>query len=137
MHRAPMGHNNNIFKTPYDLLHTLCAGVMKAVMLFTCIVIEQISVGADDGNSLKSAKGHFEFLLRTFPKQPDCLPHVPPTSFPTGFLHILSSKSAKDKGQSTGSSGRLRSTHFITLLIQTYFAIGFGGNVLPNVEDYR
>lgn len=135
LHKAPMGYDNSIFMTPYDILHTLCAGVMKNVMLFTCTIIDQISMG--DNIAYKQSKGQFDFFLRTFPKQPDCLPHVPQTSFPNGFLHVLSSKSTHEKGLSSGTSGRLRSTYFTTLLLQTYFAIGPGGNVLPNEENYK
>jgi hypothetical protein len=37
-HSVPMGFENNIYKTPYDLLHTFPAGTMKT-LVFSVLVI--------------------------------------------------------------------------------------------------
>jgi hypothetical protein len=133
-HSVPMGYQNSLFVSSYDLLHTIEGGVMKYIMFATMNILDRIS---SSDNKFKYAKGIFNTRLRFFPKQPDCLTHVIPRSFAEGFIHVLSGKSAKQKGLSTNSMGRIRSHDYVTLLLYTYFIIGLDGKILPNSRNYN
>jgi hypothetical protein len=71
---APRGVNNDIFRTPYDLLHTWAGGIMKTLAFQCCVIIK-----CSNGNITL-----FDNRLSTFPRLPDCLPHVSFTTFPKG-----------------------------------------------------
>jgi hypothetical protein len=71
---APRGDKNDIFRTPYDLLHTWPGGIMKTLAFQCCVIIN-----ASVGNITL-----FDNRLSTFPRLPDCLPHVTITTFPKG-----------------------------------------------------
>jgi len=75
LHIAPMGYKNNIFKTPYDLLHTFCGGIIKSLLLYTLEIIVQLNVGSDD--KYRGVSGRFDSRLVSFPTLTECLPHVP------------------------------------------------------------
>jgi hypothetical protein len=51
-------------------------------------------------------------------------------------MRFISGKSNAQKGRTTGSLGGMRSSHFVTLLLQAYFCIGFDGSVLPTEKDF-
>jgi hypothetical protein len=135
LHSAPMGYENNIFMSSYDLLHTIPGGIMKTLMFSACVIIDRISSSND--KKFRDARGVFDSRLRTYPDVPDCLPHVPKTTFRKGFMGVLLGKSSSQQGLATNSCGRLRSSHFVTLLLQAYFAIGRKRDVLPNDANYR
>jgi Plavaka transposase len=136
-HYTPMGVNNSLYKTPYDLLHVFCCGIFKTIMFAIVIIIDRLSLSSD--GRWVHVKGLFDSRLRSYASVgKDVLPHVDQTVFANGFMHYVNSKSNSQKGTSSGSTGgHIRSKHFIILLIQTYFAIGDAGDVLPAIKNFN
>jgi Plavaka transposase len=133
-HSAPMGYQNSVYRFPYDLLHTLC-GIMKNILFCLLVIIERISASTD--KRFKKARSLYDSRLRNFPMQPDCLPHVHHAIQKSSLTHLLSSKSNKQKGLSANSMGRIPSVRFVSLLLNSYFAIGTCGDVLPNTHTFK
>jgi hypothetical protein len=38
-HSVPMGYNNSLYKTPYDLLHTFPGGIMKSLAHTVMVIV--------------------------------------------------------------------------------------------------
>ena len=43
LHSVPMGEDNHIFKTPYDVFHVFCAGLMKHAAFWILTIIDNLS----------------------------------------------------------------------------------------------
>jgi hypothetical protein len=136
-HKVPMGYLNNLYKTPYDLLHTLCGGIIKAIVFVVAHIIATLRFEYD--KEFDHASHLFDSRLRSFPSMgKDILPHVEQTTFRQGFMRYVAGMSSSEKQSSTGSAGgHIRSKQFVTLLLQMYFAIGDKGDVLPSTKEFR
>ena len=121
-HHAFMGYNNHCFNNPQDLFHLFCAGIAKSLVLWILSVVDSISTTVD--RTFRNIKGVLDARLKLMPQVPD-MPHVNWTVFKKGLMHIMSNKSKKEKGHSTGSGGGYRSSEFITALLQLLFAVCF------------
>jgi len=122
-HYAPMGSNNDIYlaNSP-DTLHLFCAGLMKALVGWTLTIIE--GVASDDKVALFDGRIHgFPFVTP--------MPHLNWAYFVGGIMQF-NRKSKAEKLQATGSFGGFRSSSFISMLFQVYYAIGVNGDVLPS-----
>jgi Plavaka transposase len=135
-HSAPMGVNNTVFNFSYDILHTILGGMMKAILFSALVIVEKISSSPIQTSKYRGAKGLFDSRLIDFPNQNNCLPHVKQFKVDTGLVYLLSGKSNKQKGHSSNSMGRIPSANFVTLVLQTYFAIGTNGDILPNTTKF-
>ena len=121
-HHSFMGCNNHCFNNPQDLFHLFCAGIAKSLVLWILTIVDSTSKTMDP--TFHNSKGVLDGRLIMIPQVPN-MPHVNWTVFKKGLMHIISTKSKKDKGHSTGSGGGYRSSEFITALIQLLFAVGF------------
>ena len=131
-HAAPMGFNNNIFKgAPPDLLHVYCAGLMKSLVNWVMTIVSCI---AQVIPNFRKGPSIFDSRISNFPYVHD-MPHVYWKTFNGGLMQF-GRKSRKEKALATGSLGGFRSTTFISLLIQIYFAIGCYFDVLPAECEY-
>jgi Plavaka transposase len=124
---VPMGVNNNPFKAPDDVFHTICAGLAKSGVSWILTIIICLSRGEE----ASLAGGIFDERLSSFPPTPE-RPHVPKTIFRKGLMKIADAKTNKEEQQDTGAGGGYRSSYWITALLQMYFCIGYFGDVLPN-----
>lgn len=84
----------------------------------------------------KDAKLLLEARLSRMPYVPT-MPHLPWTFFPNGVFKFVDPKSNREKGQSGGSFGGMRSSWFPVILFQLYFAIGYDGKVLPVSDTFE
>jgi hypothetical protein len=92
LHDMPMGVGNNIFKTPNDLFHVMCAGIIKSSALWTLVIINAIS--KQDKEGFGNAGSIFDQRLFSYPHTPE-MEHVPTTRFRNGLMSIAEKK---DKG---------------------------------------
>ena len=132
---APMGINSNIFTcTPPDILHTICAGIMKNLLLWILgIICKFSSDNKKYSNSASKVDSRFASIFRL----PDNIPHVYWDFFPDGIIRFMSSKQdKKSKEQTTGSFSGFKSSSFIGILLQLHFVIGWNGDILPNTKIY-
>jgi hypothetical protein len=129
---APFGVENHIYNTPTDLMHLFLCGLIKSVLLWTLIIIGEISHHIDDNQSTyTNNKGLFDQRLREFPHVP-AVPHLYWNTFKGGLMYISQKKSTKDKSNATGSGGGFRSSDYLPALIQTLFAVSILYNK-PNI----
>jgi len=120
-HYAPMGSNNDIYlANPPDTLHLFCAGLMKALVGWTLTIIEAAS--ADSQVAI------FDGRIHCFPYV-TVMPHLNWEYYVGGIMQF-NRKSKSEKLQATGSFGGFRSSAFISMLFQIYYAIGSNGDVL-------
>jgi hypothetical protein len=129
---VPMGADNHIYKTPPDVFHVFCAGLMKSTSSWILTIIYAFS--KHDSN-YSNAAGIFDDRLRNFPHTPKSS-HVPYTFFRNGLMSIAENKDKKEEQQDTGAGGGYRSGYWITALLHTYHCIGYSGDVLPNRANY-
>jgi hypothetical protein len=92
LHDMPMGVGNNIFKTPNDLFHVMCAGIIKSAALWILVIINAIS--KQDKENFGHAGSIFDQRLFSYPHTPE-MEHVPTTRFRNGLMSIAEKK---DKG---------------------------------------
>jgi len=130
---APMGIKQNIFLcTPPDVLHIICAGIMKNLLLWVLCIVSKLS----DINKINNMSLVDSRLASIF-RLPNNIPHVYWDYFPDGIFKFMSSKQdKKSKEQTTGSFSGFKSSSFIGILIQLHFVIGCNGNILPNINNY-
>jgi len=132
-HDAPMGENGNIYNaTPPDLLHLFCAGLMKSCTAWITTIIS--AVHKDSSGLYRANCSVFDKRISCFPYVSE-MPHLYWTRFKGGLMQF-SRKNKKEKEMATGSFGSFRSTTFISALFQSYYAIGFQGDVLPNDRNF-
>ena len=132
-HDAPMGVNGNIYNaTPPDLLHLFCAGLMKSCTAWITTIISAIQ--KESSGIFRSNCSVYDKRISNFPYMSE-MPHLHWTRFKGGLMQF-SRKNMKEKEMATGSFGSFRSTTFISTLFQSYYAIGFQGDVLPNSGDF-
>jgi len=122
-HYAPMGANNDIYQAnPPDTLHLFCAGLLKALLGWTLTIIDSVS----DVQQVSL----FDHRIHNFPYVAS-MPHVNWQHF-TGGIMQYNRKSKAEKLLATGSFGGFRSSSFISMLLQTYYAIGSNDDVLKS-----
>jgi hypothetical protein len=119
-HDVPMGYKNSLYKAPYDLLHTFAGGIMKSLVFSILVIVDRLSKSAEN----HYISGIFDNRLACMPSRPKCLPHVDSTSFKSGMMRYISSKTNQGKSQSTGSMGGMRSKAYVILLLLIYFVLG-------------
>ena len=153
---APLGVKNNVFTSirttiyslavilrvlimvilllgaPYCRLHTIDGGVMKNAVINIMIIIERIS----KVDSFQGAPGLLDERLASMTFVPQTA-HLKWPVFPDGLFQYVKSKSAKEKGLSGGSFGRLRSSWFPDILLQLHFAIDYDGKILPATDTFQ
>ena len=101
---------------------------MKNAVINIMIIIERISkVGTFQGGPglLDERLARMTFVPQTV--------HLKWPVFPNGLFQYVKSKSAKEKGLSGGSFGRLRSSWFPDILLQLHFAIDYDGKYCPQL----
>jgi len=122
-HYAPMGANNDIYQAnPPDTLHLFCAGLLKALLGWTLSIVDSVS----DVHQVSL----FDRRIHNFPYV-TAMPHVNWQYF-TGGIMKFNRKSKAEKLQATGSFGGFRSSSFISMLLQTFYAIGTNDDVLKS-----
>jgi hypothetical protein len=129
---VPMGSDNHIYKTPPDVFHVFCAGLMKSGASWILTIIYAFS----KHEGFSNAAGLFDDRLRNFPHTPERC-HVPYTFFRNGLMSIAEKKDKKEEQQDTGAGGGYRSGYWITALLHIYHCIGYSGDVLPNRANYE
>jgi len=79
-------------------------------------------IRSHDSKPFASDTGLFVKRLREFPNVP-MIPHVEWCKFIDGLTCIAQSKSIVEKPYATGRGGVFRSSEYILVLIQTFFAV--------------
>ena len=64
------------------------------------------------------------------------MPHLNWETFKGGIMKFAR-KNKREKEQATGSFGGFSSSSFVSILFQTYYAIGFGIDVLPGDINFE
>jgi hypothetical protein len=105
LHDMPMGENNHMYKTPNDLFHVMCAGLMKSAALWTLTIINGIM--KHDATNYSDAGAIFDSNLHHFPLSAT-LEGVPNTRFRKGLMYIAQNKDKGEQQQATGSGGGYR-----------------------------
>jgi len=131
---APMGIKSNIFTcTPPDILHTICAGIMKNLLLWVLCIISKFS----ENDKFAENKSLVDSRLGSIFRLPNNIPHVYWDFFPDGIFKFMPSKQdKKSKERTTGSFSGFKSSAYIGILLQLHFVIGWNGNILPNKSNY-
>jgi hypothetical protein len=129
-----MGIKSNIFTcTPPDVLHTICAGIMKNLLLWVLVIISKFSE-INNSDKMGLVDSRFSSIFRL----PKDIPHVHWERFPDGiFKFVPSNQDKKSKEQTTGTFSGFKSSSYIGILIQLHFVIGWNGNILPNIPNYK
>jgi len=122
-HYAPMGHNNDVYKAnPPDLLHLFCAGLFKALAGWILTIISTTSTDKQ--------KALFDSRIHNFPYIYP-MPHLNWSYFVGGILKY-NQKSKSERLHATGAFGGFRSSSFISMLFQIYYAIGNNDDVITS-----
>jgi hypothetical protein len=129
-----LGVQNTIYRCNLDDLHSLLAGIIKCCLIFTLVILYEISL---NDSKFKAGFTVFNEFISGFQSVP-VVPHVEWTSFKKGLGSLIENQSQKAKQGDTGSGGGYRSTHLLPALIQTYFAIVCNpGKFLPVEKRYQ
>lgn len=134
MNHVPMGSRNHVYIGTLDILHAVIGGPIKSTETWVQRCINAIANSSD--TEFSNANAIFDKRVATFPNVP-CCPHVEWTTFIKGLSHMTASDTAKERESSGGKGGGYRTNSLVPALIQTYFAIGSYGDILPNTKNYR
>ena len=134
MNHVPMGVNNHIYIGVLDILHCVIGGHIKSGLTWIQRIINQITRSND--TQFKISNTLYDTRVSKFPIVP-VVPHVEWTTFKTGLSHMSASEKKNEKKSSTGNGGGYRTSALVPALIQTYFAIGYYGDILPVTDTYK
>ena len=110
------------------MLHTICAGIMNNLLLWVLSIISKFP----------DKRGLVDSRLSSIFRLPNDISHVYWEFFPDGiFKFVPSNQDKKSKEQTTGSFSGFKSSSYIGILIQLHFVIGWNGNILPNITNYK
>ena len=127
---------NNICNSSYDILHTMCGGLIKNLCYYILVIVDAMSKGDQSRGLYANNAGEFDGRLRSMPYVP-VVPHVPNKYFRQGVMHLVNKASKKEKGLSSHSMGKIPASDFVSLLLQMYFVIGEDGVILPNDKNFK
>jgi hypothetical protein len=115
-----------------DILHTFAAGLIKNCILWVIIIVSSLKKYPEFAFS----EGLLDARIASFKDLPK-MKNMMNSYFRKGICYITSSKSGKDQEKSTGGAGGYRSSEFVSLLVQMYFAIGVKGDIVPNTPHFN
>ena len=105
---------------------------MKNAVINIMIIIERIS----KADTFQGAPGLLDERLAKMCFVPQTV-HLKWPVFRDGLFQYVKSKSAKEKGLSGGSFGKIRSSWFPDILLQLHFAIDYDGKILPATDTFK
>ena len=105
---------------------------MKIAVINIMIIIERIS----KADTFQGAPGLLDERLAKMCFVPQTV-HLKWPVFRDGLFQYVKSKSAKEKGLSGGSFGKIRSSWFPDILLQLHFEIDYDGKILPATDTFK
>ena len=119
--KVPMGKDNSVYNSPGDTFHHLLAGIIKQCVAWVLVICQCLSKKHKSSASLCS---NLEILMENFPYVSSNIPHVQWTNFKRGMITKMLSNSSKEKdSKATGKGGGIRSSHYLSALIQIYYCL--------------
>jgi hypothetical protein len=110
-------------------------GLFKNVTLWIISIIFQVSKNKNN-TTFRFSQNIFDSRIASF-RYICKVKNVTISYFRKGITFLSKHKSKKQKSSSTGGAGGLRSCDFVNIVLQSFFAIGIDGSVLPITPKYK
>lgn len=137
LHRAPFGVGGCLYTScAPDIMHVMF-GLAKIVMFDVLVIIHLIATSEDSTFSGAAAEFDRRIITQSHHFSGVKQPHVDNPKFPRGLMHNIAKKTDKKKDLMVSGNfgGQLKSSTFVAMLWQTFWALGSNG-VLPSDPNY-